>query len=55
MFDMFLAYKILVKKQFVHQILKLRFDNGEEYVNNKITAFYTKHGIQMQHIVLYTP
>ena len=36
-------------------ILKLIFDNGGEYVNNKFTTFCTKQGIQMQYIVLYTP
>jgi transposase InsO family protein len=53
-FDMFLAYKALVEKQFGHHILKLRFDNGGEYVNNKLITFCTKQGIQMQHIVPYT-
>ena len=52
---MFLAYKALVKKQCGHQIIKLRFDNGGEYVNNKFTTFCTKQGIQQQHIVPYTP
>lgn len=51
---MFLAYKTLVEKQSGHQILNLRYDNGGEYVN-KFTTFYTEQGIQMQHIVLYTP
>ena len=51
-FDMFLAYKALVEKQFGQHILKLRFDNGGEYVN---ITFCTKQGIQMQHIVLYKP
>ena len=38
-----------------HQIIKLRSDNGGEYVNNKFTSFCTKQGIQQQHIVPYTP
>ena len=38
---MFLAYKALVEKQSVHQIIKLRSDNGGEYVNNKFTTFCT--------------
>jgi transposase InsO family protein len=50
---MFLAYKVLVEKQFGQRILKLRFDNGGEYVNNKFITFCTEHGIQMQHIVPY--
>ena len=52
---MFLAYKALVEKQFGHQIIKLRSDNGGEYVNNKFTIFYTKQGIQQQHTIPYTP
>ena len=31
-FKMLLAYKALVEKQFGHQIIKLRSDNGGEYV-----------------------
>ena len=50
---MFLAYKALVENQYGHQILKLRYDNGGEYVNN-FTTFCTEQGIQ-QHIVPYTP
>eukprot|EP00253_Pinus_taeda_P009584 PITA_09584 len=52
---MFLAFKAFVEKQFGHQILKLRSDNGGEYVNNKFINFCTEHGIQMHHIVPYTP
>ena len=44
-FNMFLAYKALVEKQFGHQILKLISDNGGEYVNNKFTTFCTEQGI----------
>ena len=54
-FNMFLAYKALVEKQSGHQIIKLRSDNGGEYVNNKFTTFYTKQRIQQQHTVPYTP
>ena len=52
---MFLAYKALVEKQSGHQIMKLRSDNGGEYVNNKFTIFCTEQGIQQQHTVPYTP
>ena len=38
-FNMFLAYKALVEKQCGHQIIKLRSDNGGEYINNKFTTF----------------
>eukprot|EP00253_Pinus_taeda_P001647 PITA_01647 len=54
-FNIFLAFKAFVEKQSGHQILKLRSDNGGEYVNNNFINFCTKHGIQMQHIVPYTP
>ena len=54
-FNMFLAYKALVEKQSSHQIIKLRSDNGGEYVNNKFTTFCTEQAIQQQHIVPYTP
>jgi hypothetical protein len=54
-FDKFLAYKALVEKQSGHQIQRLRTDNGGEYVNNNFTSYYTTQGIQMQHIVPYTP
>ena len=53
-FNMLLAYKALVEKKYGHQIIKLRSDNGEEYVN-KFTTFYTEQGIQQQHTVPYTP
>ena len=52
---MFLAYKALVEKQSGHQIIKLRSDNGGQYVNKKFTTFYNDQGIQQQHNVPYTP
>eukprot|EP00253_Pinus_taeda_P002511 PITA_02511 len=52
---MFLAFKAFVEKQSGHQILKLRSDNDEKYVNNKFINFCTEHGIQMQHTIPYTP
>ena len=54
-FNMFLAFKAFVEKQSGHQILKLRSDNGGEYVKNNFINFCAKNGIQMQHIVPYTP
>jgi transposase InsO family protein len=54
-FDKLLAYKALVEKQFGHQIQRLRTDHGGEYVNNNFTSHCTAHGIQMQHIIPYTP
>ena len=52
---MFLAYKELVENQSTQHILKLRYDNGGEYVRNDLITFCIEQGIQMQHIVLYTP
>ena len=52
---MFLAYKALVEKQFGHQIIKFRSDNGGEYVNKRFTTFCTEQGIEQQHTVPYTP
>jgi transposase InsO family protein len=54
-FDKFLAHKALVEKQSRHQIQRLRTNNGGEYVNNNFTSYYTTQGVQMQHIVPYTP
>jgi hypothetical protein len=54
-FDKFQVYKALVEKQSEHQIQRLRTDNGGEYLNNNFTSYYTTQGIQMQHIVPYTP
>ena len=54
-FNKFLAFKAFVEKQSGHQILKLRSDNGGEYVKNDFINFCTEHGIQMQHTVPYTP
>eukprot|EP00253_Pinus_taeda_P015333 PITA_15333 len=52
---MFLAFKAFVKKQSGHQILKLRSDNGREYVNNNFINIFNEHGIQLQDTVPYTP
>jgi transposase InsO family protein len=50
-----LAYKAFVEKQYEHQIQRLRTYNGGKYVNNNFTSYCTTHGIQMKHIVPYTP
>jgi transposase InsO family protein len=51
----FLAYKAIVEKKSGHQIQRLRTNNGGEYVNDYFTSYCTTHGIQMQHMVPYTP
>jgi hypothetical protein len=40
-FDNFLAYKSLVEKKHGHQIQSLRTDNGDEYVKNNFTSYFT--------------
>jgi hypothetical protein len=54
-FNMVLAYKALVEKQYGHQLQRLRTYNGGEYMKNKFTSYCTTRGIQLQHIVPYTP
>jgi transposase InsO family protein len=54
-FGKFLAYKALVEKQYGNQLQRLITYNGGKYVNNNFTSYCTTHGIQMQHIVPYTP
>ena len=44
-FDMFLAYKSLVEKQYRHQLQKLRTQNQGKCVNNKFTTYYTTQEI----------
>jgi transposase InsO family protein len=50
-----LAYKALVEKKSGNQIQRLSTDNGGECVKNNFTSYCTTQGIQMQHIVPYTP
>jgi transposase InsO family protein len=44
-----------VENQSRHQIQTLRTYNGGKYVKNNFTSYCTKHGIQMQHYIPYTP
>ena len=48
-FNMFLAYKALIEKQYGHQIIKLRSDNGGEYVNNKFTTLCTEQVVELSY------
>ena len=50
-----MAYKALLEKQSGHWIQTLRTYNRGEYVNNNFTSYYITQGIQMQHIIPYTP
>jgi transposase InsO family protein len=54
-FDNLLAYKALIENKSGHQIQRLRTYNGGKYVNNNYRRYCTTQGIQMQHIVPYTP
>jgi hypothetical protein len=54
-FNIFLAYKTLVEKQFGQQLQRLRTYDGGEYVNNKFIGYCTAQGIYMHHIVPHTP
>jgi transposase InsO family protein len=54
-FDKLLAYKALVENNSRHQLQILRTDNGGEYVNNQFTIYCITQGIQLQHIIPYTP
>jgi hypothetical protein len=51
---MFLAYKALVKKKIGHQLQILKMYNGSGHVN-KFTTYCTRHEIQMEHTIPYTP
>jgi hypothetical protein len=54
-FEIFLAYEALVENKYIHQLQRLRTNNGFGYVNNDFTSYYTAQGIQMKHNVPCTP
>lgn len=54
-FENFLDFKAFAKRQSRKFIKILRTDNGGEYVNNKFEQFCASEGINMQHIVPYSP
>ena len=45
----------MVENESGKKINTLRSNNGGEFVKNEFEAFLSKHGIQHQHIVPYTP
>ena len=54
-FDKFIIFKAQVEKQSRKVIKILRTDNGREYVNSRLIDFCTHEGIDLQHLVAYTP
>jgi transposase InsO family protein len=48
-------FKALVEIQSRNKIKVLRTDNGEEYVNHEIHNLCHEAGIQLQHMIPYTP
>ena len=54
-FSIFQIFKSLVENEFGKKIKNLRLDNWGEFVKNEFEAFLSKHGIQHQKIVPYTP
>ena len=45
----------MVENEYGKKIKTLRSDNGGEFVKNEFEAFLSKHGIQYQKTVPYTP
>lgn len=54
-FENFLDFKAFAEKQFGKFIKILRTNNGGEYVNNQFEQFCASEGINMHHIVPYSP
>ena len=54
-FDSFRVFKTFVEKQSSLSIWKIHIDNGGEYVNQSFKDFCSKHGLQHQLSVPYTP
>ena len=54
-FSIFQIFKSLVENEFGKKIKTLRSNNGGEFVKNEFESFLSKHGIQHEKIVPYTP
>ena len=54
-FSIFQNFKSLVENESGKKIKTLRSDNGGEFVKNDFEAFLSKHGIQHQKNIPYTP
>lgn len=54
-FEKFIEFKAMAEKQTGEKILKVRTDNGTEYVNTAFKNFFRENGIIHQTTVPYTP
>ena len=54
-FDCLSSFIAMVENMNGANIKYFRFDNGTEFVNKKVTNLLSKHGIQRENIVAYTP
>jgi len=54
-FGKFQEFKAMVENESNKKIKALRTDNGREFIKKKFNAYLSKHGIQHQKTVPYTP
>lgn len=54
-YDCLSSFIPMVKNMTGTHIKFFRFDNGREFVNQKIKSLFTKEGIQVEYITPYTP
>ena len=53
--EKFIELKALIENAFKKKIKILRSDNGGEYISNYFLHICSESGIQIQHLVPYTP
>jgi hypothetical protein len=53
-FNEFLKFKALVKKELGFHITTLRYNNGRELYSKEFNGFFAKHGIKTQFTTPYT-
>lgn len=54
-FEMFKRFRKYAKTQTGRQVVKIRSDNGGEYISNKFKEYLSDHGIHHQFTVAYAP
>ena len=54
-FKIFKVFKALIENSFRKNIKSIRSDNGGEYIKEYFQQFCESEGIQMEHLVPYTP